>query len=156
MSKSTPLQPGDKIRFVGPVYHGGLFCNEPHEAEIIWFTERNHMLKVKVINADGQPEGEIHRRQVVARIRKKAPAAPESEKLEAWAVRTTSGSGLWLLWNKPEAPVAHLIEIREGEAIVSREALESERKLSIMATNAIDGGDWWRDMLDRLFCKEKR
>lgn len=133
MKEKRKLSPGDRIKFVGPaIFDSGntIYCN-PFKAKVEHGEDPSDMITIRIYDYRGELENrtaKVHRRQVVSVLKpKKAPAAPERERVERWIDPSDTSQWMATTFNKKEAgmePYMKLTEIREGERILSRADLE--------------------------------
>lgn len=138
MKEKKPFKVGETIKFVGPITDNpNVFSWGGFRAKVLGVNELPESLDIEC-NPNGELLcGQISPRQVTHRIRKKPkPAEPKRE--ERWVNIYPEGSSGFLeprAWTKGHLAfagksnhegyirTAHLIELKEGERVVSREEL---------------------------------
>jgi hypothetical protein len=146
-AERRPLKPGQRIKFEGPVSGAEFFAGAPQEARVICIYYTNarwpvETLKVALKDMDTAYEGTIARRQVTHVLVPRQPKEKEKgePRVERYASRFSlelNGDGrdglpVSLFTSRPVAcreltlsfgNIVRLVELREGEAIVSRKQL---------------------------------
>lgn len=146
MSKSTPIQPlnvGDRVRVYGWVnMHHSPYKPRGGGPATVTYIEDECFCHVKF--DDDETHYSAHPKQV-RRLKKKP--RPQKERVERWIAGTCdikNGDPHWQeAWANPikiGTEHIHLVELREGEAIVSREALERESALASTLSQIASGG----------------
>lgn len=173
MKEKRKLSPGDRIKFVGWAVIEGVgaerfFADNPEPAVVDCLVQGSDAsLRIKY---RGDTQALIHRRQVVSILKpKKAPAAPERERVECWATISAKTNRM-MYWGRTERAaqvnvhskrrVVHMAEIREGERILSLEDLKRAWD-TVIAPSAWWGGDdsggpHFNEMLQNLGFREER
>lgn len=129
MKEKRKLSPGDRIKFEGwaCIWDGGELRGEyyaPTRAVVdCGILDDSSAIRIKI----GERQALISRRQVVSVLKpKKAPAAPE--RVERWIHKNVARESVQSTYLKITAPnrcdFLRLVEVREGERILSRADLE--------------------------------